>query len=86
MSSRNGSFAFITGGMSQGMPNVVPILDLEKFQHILRVRQDSQMAQSGNFRRLLPILGYMYHPNMLQTLGSNDWRERLFSQNSKQGF
>ena len=38
-----------------------------------------QMAQSGNFRRLLPILGYMYHPNMLQTLGSNDWRERLFS-------
>ena len=32
MSSRNGSFAFITGGMSQGMPNVVPILDLEKFQ------------------------------------------------------
>ena len=44
-----------------------------------------QMAQSGNFRRLLPILGYMYHPNMLQTLGSNDWRERLFSQNSKQG-
>ena len=33
MSSRNGSFAFITGGMSQGMPNVVPILDLEKFQH-----------------------------------------------------
>ena len=45
-----------------------------------------QMAQSGNFRRLLPILGYMYHPNMLQTLGSNDWRERLFSQNSKQGF
>ena len=53
---------------------------------IFRVRQDSQMAQSGNFRRLLPILGYMYHPNMLQTLGSNDWRERLFSQNSKQGF
>ena len=42
-----------------------------------------QMAQSGNFRRLLPILGYMYHPNMLQTLGSNDWRESLFSQNSK---
>ena len=33
MLSRDGSFAFITGGMSQGMPNVVPILDLEKFQH-----------------------------------------------------
>ena len=32
MFSRNGSFAFITGGMSQGMPNVVPILSLQKFQ------------------------------------------------------
>ena len=27
---------------------------------IFRVRQDSQMAQNGHFRRLLSILGYMY--------------------------
>ena len=39
-----------------------------------------QMAQSGNFRRLLPILGYMYHPNMLQTLVSNvsPWMKMQF--------
>ena len=27
---------------------------------ISRMRQDSQMAQNGHFRRLLSILGYMY--------------------------